>query len=174
MIWEALIRSYRDSKKKRMFLHVGIQGYFMSWTLNGDSILNIQRLEGRERVFSGKERSTSKGTKARWAKKSWGSVWWEEERRQEGWGKSRGCRYSEPHKIFWMLFIRKRRTTDVSAEVLRYCTGRGWQLIRCWEWGGDEGERWVNGNIVIRSAHDKFRIPSTSHSFQVQHNSMQV
>lgn len=46
-----------------MFLHVGIQGYFMSWTLNGDSILNIQRLEGRERVFSGKERSMSKGTK---------------------------------------------------------------------------------------------------------------
>lgn len=36
-----------------------------NWTLKGDFMLNIQRLEGGEGILSGKERNTSKGTKAR-------------------------------------------------------------------------------------------------------------
>lgn len=147
MIWETLIRSYRGSKKKDVF-SCGDPGLIHELDfLKGGSILNIQRLEKGERIFSGKERSLSKGTKARGAKKSWGSVQWDQmvhrEERKEG-EKDRVRAEStgiQGHRRFRMLFIRKRRITDVSAEVLRYYTGRLWQLIRCWEGGDDEGER---------------------------------
>lgn len=145
MMWEALINSYEGSTKRecsfiwetRDVSWVGLWRVALLWAVR-------DRWEERG-YFQAMTGDMSKGIKATWAKNTWGSVWQSKEHAKRRGKKvrragSRECTQGQ-QRIGGVIHQGKenRWCSCWGSEISH--RGRIRQLITCWGWGRDGGEK---------------------------------
>lgn len=117
--------------------------------------------------FQAKTGDVGKGIKATGAKNTWGSVWQSEEHAKRRGKKVRRMSWKQrvqsgPGEGLGVLFIRKRKTAGIPAEVLRYHTGVEFASASHGGSGAVMGERRVNVKFVSLSVHCKSLLSSAT------------
>lgn len=146
MMWEALIGSYEGSTKRECFLIW--ESRDVSWVgLWRLALLWACRDQWEERgYFQAKRGDISKGIKATWAKNMGFSLAKQracKEERQEGEKDELEAESAlrARQRIGGVIHQEKENHWCLCWGPKILYRGRIWQLITCWEWGSDGGEK---------------------------------